>query len=295
MENLKLWNAVKETDPNKTKKVTFSGRTFTTINATYQMKQATEQFGTYGAGWGIASIEHDFKEFESGHIMVIGKAVFFYTHDSKRVEFPITSSIMLRDYVTSRKYWSIDDDFAKKLETDITTKALSKLGFSADVFEGRYDDNRYLNEIKQKYNKPKQEQKQQPKPQHKPEPKPQQQQKPSLKMATKKDIELLIHLADNFQFKRVEDGLKYWQKDGRGITDNYINLVVEAINRNKELQQRQSFEIFDNLPRATKKDIVIDTYKEEKKQEPPQKIKSFDDIVNNSSPDLNELVNMFNQ
>jgi len=37
-----------------------------------------------------------------------------------------------------------DDDFAKKMETNTVSKALSKLGFSADVFLGKFDDNKYV-------------------------------------------------------------------------------------------------------------------------------------------------------
>ena len=40
----------------------------------------------------------------------------------------------------------------KKMETDVTTKALSKLGFNADVFMGLYDDNRYVNQMKEEFN-----------------------------------------------------------------------------------------------------------------------------------------------
>jgi disulfide oxidoreductase YuzD len=34
----------------------------------------------------------------------------------------------------------LDTDFAKKVETDTLTKALSKLGFSADVFLSKFED-----------------------------------------------------------------------------------------------------------------------------------------------------------
>lgn len=41
----------------------------------------------------------------------------------------------------------LDDNFAKKIETDTLTKAISKLGFNADIFMGKFDDVRYLKEI----------------------------------------------------------------------------------------------------------------------------------------------------
>ena len=56
-------------------------------------------------------------------------------------EFPIHSSI---------KYHSngrVDDDFMKKVATDALTKGLSKLGFNADVFMGKFDDNKYVNKL----------------------------------------------------------------------------------------------------------------------------------------------------
>ena len=39
----------------------------------------------------------------------------------------------------------VDDDCIKKVATDALTKGLSKLGFNADVFMGRFDDNKYVN------------------------------------------------------------------------------------------------------------------------------------------------------
>ncbi len=45
----------------------------------------------------------------------------------------------------------VDADFAKKIETDALTKALSKIGFNADVFMGRYDDVKYVNEMAEEF------------------------------------------------------------------------------------------------------------------------------------------------
>ena len=46
----------------------------------------------------------------------------------------------------------IDDNFAKKLETDTLTKALSKLGFNADIFLGKFDDIRYVEDLNKEFN-----------------------------------------------------------------------------------------------------------------------------------------------
>jgi len=45
----------------------------------------------------------------------------------------------------------VDADFAKKMETDALTKVLSKMGFNADVFMGRYDDNKYVQDMQKEF------------------------------------------------------------------------------------------------------------------------------------------------
>jgi hypothetical protein len=44
-----------------------------------------------------------------------------------------------------------DEEAPKKSLTDALSKALSWLGFSADVHTGRYDDNKYVNSLKQDF------------------------------------------------------------------------------------------------------------------------------------------------
>ena len=53
-------------------------------------------------------------------------------------EFPISSSIKV---MMGSK---LDDDCIKKVQTDAITKGLSRLGFNADVFMGRFDGNKYV-------------------------------------------------------------------------------------------------------------------------------------------------------
>ena len=66
-------------------------------------------------------------------------------------EFPITSSISAyKDGAMTKP----DADFAKKVETDALTKALSKLGFNADVFMGMFDDHKYVQMMQEEFSKP---------------------------------------------------------------------------------------------------------------------------------------------
>lgn len=145
--NLDLWDRVQETNPNYTKKANVKGNQITSIAPQFQIMNATEQFGAYGSKWGFKDMWFDYSLKELGLICL--NATFFFPNGS----FPVVNSISLwRDNAQTK----IDDQFAKKLETDALTKALSKLGFNADIFLGRFDDSRYFNEVNEKYNpKPK--------------------------------------------------------------------------------------------------------------------------------------------
>jgi hypothetical protein len=152
-DNLELWKKVESTDPKYTKEVGY-GRKFTSINAQYQVMNATEQFGKYGQGWGIEYIDYEtIFDLPHGEVLVLAKATFFYWDDNNRASFPISSTIKMVSYNATKDTLHLDDEWAKKIETDITTKALSKLGFNADVFLGRYDDNRYVSQKKEEYKK----------------------------------------------------------------------------------------------------------------------------------------------
>lgn len=142
--NLEFWSKVCKTPINKTKNVKQGGMSYTTINAQYQLKQATDQFGVYGVKWGLYDLEHELINIDD-EILLVLSATFKATSSNHLVQFPITNSIYLRR--KTKNGLKIDTDSYKKLETDTLTKALSKLGFNADIFEGLYDDPNYLKNI----------------------------------------------------------------------------------------------------------------------------------------------------
>jgi len=146
MGNLDLWNRVEKTNPNHTKKANVRGNKITAIAPQRQIKNATEEFGVYGVTWGFKSIEFDYSLVQINHVIVF-KGVFFFPDG----EFPITASISA--YIDNARL-KPDADFAKKVETDALTKALSKLGFNADVFMGLYDDHKYMQMVTEEFKEP---------------------------------------------------------------------------------------------------------------------------------------------
>tara|TARA_R110002020_G_scaffold45606_7_gene130343 strand:- start:5857 stop:6459 length:603 start_codon:yes stop_codon:yes gene_type:complete len=142
--NMEIWESVETTDPTYTKKVNQRGG-FTAIGAQYQLMRATETFGPMGKGWGVKA-EHIQKWEDVG--LAVYEATLWYVVKDKEYYIPIHSSIK---YHTSGR---VDDDFYKKVATDALTKGLSKLGFNADVFMGKFDDNKYVNQLKRTHKQP---------------------------------------------------------------------------------------------------------------------------------------------
>ena len=149
IDNLELWRKVEKTNPAYTKQANVKGNKITSIAPQFQIMNVTEQFGSYGKTWGFKEINLDYSLVNVVGLVVF-KAIFFYPNG----EFPIINSISL--YMDNART-KVDDNFAKKVETDALTKAVSKLGFNADIFLGKFDDLRYLEDVKQEFGKADQE------------------------------------------------------------------------------------------------------------------------------------------
>lgn len=136
--NLDLWSAVEKTDPKHTKKVTF-GRGFTAIDPYYQIKCATEQFGAAGEGWGweVVRVE-EFREIASLGLLIR----LWHGNRENYIEQWGQGS-----FYTDNNKTKADHDVLKKATTDGITKCLSYLGFNADVFTGKFDDNKYVQQM----------------------------------------------------------------------------------------------------------------------------------------------------
>lgn len=143
-ENMRLWDSVSETDPRRTKQVNQRGG-FTAIDAQYQRRKATEVFGPYGLGWGVKNLNYGTVRAGDQILEIYLEAEFYANYtpeggDAWVAEFPISVCMAYKP----------GNDSRKKLLTDATTKALSMLGFNSDVFEGKFDDSKYVEELRQK-------------------------------------------------------------------------------------------------------------------------------------------------
>lgn len=148
-KNLRIWDAVKGTDPRHTKQVSIGSRKFTAIDAYYQIQNATELFGPLGIGWWF-----DYETEVHDGLFVVFLALYYHEPADPAdggagvLEAPELRPVRAIGSAPLRtgKQDSLDKDAPKKALTDALTKALSYLGFNADVFLGLFDDNKYVQE-----------------------------------------------------------------------------------------------------------------------------------------------------
>jgi len=138
-DNLSIWRAVEKTDPAHTKQVNQRGG-FTAISANYQIMKATETFGPVGIGWGYIAGDPIF------HETLMFVPVTLWHGDRSNTFGPMLGCEEWKD-----GKGRIDSDVSKKATTDALTKLLSHLGFNADVFLGRFDDSKYVDQMRKEF------------------------------------------------------------------------------------------------------------------------------------------------
>lgn len=127
--NLHVWKQCDVTDPNFTSRVKTTHE-FTTVDAHYMRFRATCLWGPYGQAWGLRDIQYGFVNGPDGQPAEVHmQATFFYPDGA----FEIVNDWM----------WRRAGESLKKLMTNTINKALSYLGFSADVWMGEFDDDQY--------------------------------------------------------------------------------------------------------------------------------------------------------
>lgn len=156
--NMRIWEKVDKTDTRYTKDAKVGGQQITSLNGTAMIMKATEVFGPAGIGFGWNVVEERFDKgaemfsgegdkrvslgFELNHTI---KITFWFMLDGKRGEI---EQYGCTQYLYKSKYGTTTDGEApKKSLTDAIKKALSMLGFSADVFLGMFDDQNYVQQL----------------------------------------------------------------------------------------------------------------------------------------------------
>lgn len=145
--NTALWDKVQKTDPKHVKAITGKSYQGTSPKPHYLVHKATETFGPVGIGWGFTIVDERIEEGAGGERMHIARVKVWYEWDGKRGEVEHIGGTQFSGTRSSGKPFT-DEDAPKKSVTDALVKALSMIGFAGDIFMGRYDDSKYVNELR---------------------------------------------------------------------------------------------------------------------------------------------------
>lgn len=147
-DNLTLWNAVEKTPESQTKKITGKQYSGTSPKPHYLVWKATETFGPIGIGWGFKILSERVEEGAGGERLHVAHVRVWYEWNGKRGEVEHIGGTAFCGTRSSGKPFT-DEDAPKKSVTDALIKALSMIGFAGDIFMGRYDDSKYIQELRE--------------------------------------------------------------------------------------------------------------------------------------------------
>jgi hypothetical protein len=146
-EHLKLWNTVEKTPLAHTKAITGKSYQGTSPKPHYLVHKATETFGPIGIGWGFTIENERIEEGAGGERMHIARVKVWYKWEGERGEVEHIGGTQFSGIRSSGKPFT-DEDAPKKSVTDALVKALSMIGFAGDIFMGRFDDSKYVQELR---------------------------------------------------------------------------------------------------------------------------------------------------
>jgi hypothetical protein len=147
-ENLALWDRLGKTDPSQTKGFNRAGGfKGTAIKPIYTEQKMTETFGPCGIGWGINEPTFQTAPGSDGQLAVYC-TVSIWVKQGDAVSAPIYG--VGGDMVVVKQSAGLrtDDEAFKKAFTDAVGNAMKHLGMSADVHMGRFDDSKYVSELR---------------------------------------------------------------------------------------------------------------------------------------------------
>jgi hypothetical protein len=140
-----IWDRLGKTDPAHTKAFTRGGGfKGTAIKPMFSYRRMTEEFGPCGEGWGVGAPVFQVVPGPEGEVLVYCTASIWYG-TREHVVYGVGGD----KAVGKNKFGLVTDDEAfKKAFTDAVTNALKLIGVGADVHMGMFDDNKYVNSIR---------------------------------------------------------------------------------------------------------------------------------------------------
>lgn len=139
MDNLKIYNQVREVPKNAQKQIT-AGRLkgMTDINPQWRIQTLTETFGPCGIGWYTEEIKREFTTGANGVICCFVDINLYVKHDNEWSK-PIYGTGGSTFVAKEKDGLYTSDEVVKMAYTDALSVACKQLGFGADIYWNKND------------------------------------------------------------------------------------------------------------------------------------------------------------
>ena len=151
MDNKALWNTVFMTDPKAVKPITGKQYNGNSPKPYWLIDRATEVFGPVGIGWRCTVKSERFERLSETDVLHVAVVSVWYVFDGKRSETFDQMGGTKAAYKTAKGSLMVDEDAGKKSVTDGMVKCLSMIGFAGDIFSGRWDDSKYVEQAAREF------------------------------------------------------------------------------------------------------------------------------------------------
>lgn len=143
MSNTEIWDALARTDPTATKPFSRAGGfKGTAVKPMWIIKRLTEQFGAAGVGWGVNRPEFQVVPCEGETLVYCTVSAW---HGARENLLWGVGGDKVQAKRSSGPF--CDDEAFKKAFTDAINNAFKSIGVAADIHMGRFDDDKYVEQI----------------------------------------------------------------------------------------------------------------------------------------------------
>ena len=141
-EHTTLWDEFADIDPKFTKPITGKQYKGTSPSPQYVILCLTKLFGPVGVGFGWEIVNEGFQPL-GDEILHWCRIRFWHTDRANTFEHYGQTKALMK----TKNGMMADEDAPKKSLTDAVIKAASHIGIASNIFLGRWDDQKYVQEL----------------------------------------------------------------------------------------------------------------------------------------------------
>lgn len=145
LDPLRIWNRLSQTDPRHTKRFKRSGGfSGTAVKPIWTILRMTEVFGPCGTGWGMDKPEFSTQPGGDEQLVFCTVGVWYLLDGQRGVVYGVGGDKFL---ISQANGLRASDEAYKMAYTDAIGNAIKFVGVAADIHMGRFDDNKYIEEV----------------------------------------------------------------------------------------------------------------------------------------------------